>query len=316
MILFIQVPAFATLPTYTLPEKSLEKLKEMPDPNQSLNAVYNNALKGLEDKGFGENNFPKGFGELKAPEGFGVSANELYKEKFGSLWFESAMDLSAVNANISSKPANIKIDKNVDLTSIYSKFAGALNTGAVADSKSAWLDASSKFEMPSAKDLAAYKPIDTKALEGEIRSNFDMAKWGELRTKEREEVGGSIVLETIINKTTEMYNGIKDSAASLFGLSNPVDEEGNELPNYDQLIMNNVDDYDYGYSYFNRITVKDYNEEILVDTFRENGFEIDDNYDRDDIKNLYKENPWIYDKVKDKFFKNIDEVKAYEKSKK
>ncbi|QUH22118.1 hypothetical protein [Alkaliphilus sp. B6464] len=176
------------LPDVQIEKSDFEPLDNMPDPTQSLKEVFDNAVEELVNQGFGENNYPNGFGELNAPEGFGKSAEQLFSEKYGELWYNQPMDTSKLKDNMKGKPSDSEF-KNIinnakaqhSLNDIISEYKSGFdrNIGSFEKSKAAWNEASSTWAnmLPSKSELLNYKPIDTDALAQQMANKQGDERW-------------------------------------------------------------------------------------------------------------------------------------------
>lgn len=209
LILIVMIMASTNayaLPNYTLPQTTLKKLEGMPDVNESLRSVYDSALKKLESKGFGKNNYPNGMGELIAPTGFGKSANELYKSKFGSSFSSSPGTITSTNP---SKPGTTVTSPGVDLNAVYNRFKSALDTGSANELKSGWEQASATHKLPTAEELGDYKKIDSKSLMEDMVKSFDKDAWKEINSRDAKDLGKTIpeTIEDTADSTKRVING-------------------------------------------------------------------------------------------------------------
>jgi len=121
IMLFTCIPivAFAgDLPDIKLEVPEFEVPDNMPDVFESLSDKYDLALKGLEEEGFGVNNFPDGLGELQPPAGFGSSfdklpdAESIFTEKYGDMWNNKNLKTVSSSSLLDNKDEVTKEWKN------------------------------------------------------------------------------------------------------------------------------------------------------------------------------------------------------------
>lgn len=106
------------LPDIKLEVPEFKVPDNMPDAFESLSNKYDLALKGLEEQGFGVNNFPNGLGELQPPAGFGSSFDELpdaesiLTKKYGDMWNNKNLKTASSTSLLDNKDDVMKKWKN------------------------------------------------------------------------------------------------------------------------------------------------------------------------------------------------------------